>query len=560
MIAIADETILGAPSVKSSKITYLQNQIQLLSEKANYNEALKTAEQVLEFSLQLKDPYHIAEAYYAIAKVQSQLGAHNLAAANSIKALKVSEGLNNKREQAKYYLTLAHVFFTLRDSKKLLFYTSKGYAIAQELNDPDLIATYRLQISIDEIFNGALDKALVHLKESERIFLAKKDIDQLSSTYLYFRHVYFAKKDYATALFYLKKIMPLLPNVQKKAERFRVHVESAMAETYMKLGEYEKAKYYFDRNIGRIRQFMDGNDVKEMYHIGATIYEHTGKPNIALQYLKQYKVVNDSANNVLMKKAIHETEIKYQTSIKEKAISEQKLQLANKNNELQQKNKYIIFGAIAFIVLILGAIIIYLIYRNKNQAIELSLLKAQIHPHFLFNTLNNLYALTMSKADEAPGVVLGLSSILRYILYECNTLKVDLKKEMDMIATYISLEQTRYEHRLEVNINIDGDLSDKQIAPLLILPLVENAFKHGVSKLVNDAFINIEAKVKGNKFIFKISNNKPEETKKDLDSSKYGNIGLLNIQRRLNILYPKKHHLKITTDEEIFLVVMELVI
>ena len=542
----------------NNEMEYLKVYSILLSRQSKHQEARKHAASLLALSLRHKDRHQIAEAYHIMATVCQIAGDLNHAAANVIKAIKVSEGLNNKKEQALYYYNLGNVFFNLREPDKALLYANKGYLLARQINNPDLMAGYRLRISMHEMMAGHTERALKLLKESEQFFLQRKDVDQLSDTYLYFSHVYFEQKNYPAALAYVKKIIPLLPDIKVQKRRFNMHVESAMAEIYMKLGEYKIAQTYFDRNISQVDQYMDANDTKEMYQIGATIYENVGDLKRSLAYLKQHKKLSDSVNNVRLKSAIHEIEIKYQTSIKEKALAQQKLQLANKNIEIEQKNKYLFYGLIGFILVILTVVIIYLIYRNKNQSIELSLLKAQIHPHFLFNTLNNLYALTLNKADEAPAVVLGLSRILRYILYECNALKADLKKEMDMIAAYISLEQTRYEHRLEVNVNIRGELTNKQIAPLLILPLVENAFKHGVSKLMDDAWINIDANVKGDRFIFKISNNTPEEVKVDPSALQYGNIGLMNIQKRLHILYPKKHRLKITNDQEIFLVVMEL--
>jgi len=118
--------------------------------------------------------------------------------------------------------------------------------------------------------------------------------------------------------------------------------------------------------------------------------------------------------------------------------------------------------------------------KEKLEA-ELKFLKAQINPHFLFNTLNNLYALTLKKSNKAPEIVLKLSSLLDYMLYECNAPFVSLDKEIQLIKNYISLEKLRYGNRLKIDFTVEGNTSEKQIAPMLILPLVENCFKHGAS-------------------------------------------------------------------------------
>ncbi|MBW4890978.1 histidine kinase [Mucilaginibacter sp. HMF5004] len=198
-------------------------------------------------------------------------------------------------------------------------------------------------------------------------------------------------------------------------------------------------------------------------------------------------------------------------------------------------------------------------YERKQAAIqaELRALKGQVHPHFLFNTLNNLYALTLNQSPKAPGVVIGLSDMLRYMLYECNADKVNLKKEVIMLQHYMDLEKIRYEDRLEMNFNIDGNLDDKMIAPLMLLPLVENAFKHGTSEMTGDTWINIDLNVTGNKLKFKVSNSKPETVAADAGKH-YGNIGIQNIKKRLELLYPSTYQLKIMDDEDVFLVMLEL--
>jgi len=198
-------------------------------------------------------------------------------------------------------------------------------------------------------------------------------------------------------------------------------------------------------------------------------------------------------------------------------------------------------------------------YERKQAAVraELKALKAQVHPHFLFNTLNNLYALTLNNSPKAPGVVLGLSDMLRYMLYECNADKVSLNKEVLMLQHYIGLEKIRYEDRLNLNFTIDGELDDKLIAPLMLLPLVENAFKHGTSEKVGAAWINISLEVAAKQLKFKISNSKPDVTEGEEDKYR-GNIGLQNIKQRLELLYPTTHQLKIMDEEEAFLAVLEL--
>ncbi|WP_295768064.1 histidine kinase [uncultured Mucilaginibacter sp.] len=200
------------------------------------------------------------------------------------------------------------------------------------------------------------------------------------------------------------------------------------------------------------------------------------------------------------------------------------------------------------------------LWAERKQAAlqaELSALKAQVHPHFLFNTLNNLYALTLSNSPKSPEVVLGLSDILRYMLYECNTENASLKQEILVLQQYISLEKLRYEDRLDLTFNIEGDLDDKYIAPLIMLPFIENAFKHGTSETQGQVWININLLVSGNVLKFKVSNSKPDDLPADAGKH-HGHIGLQNVQKRLDLLYPSAYQLKIFDDDEAYLVVLQI--
>lgn len=198
-------------------------------------------------------------------------------------------------------------------------------------------------------------------------------------------------------------------------------------------------------------------------------------------------------------------------------------------------------------------------YERKQAALqaELNALKSQVHPHFLFNTLNNLYALTLKNSPKSPQVVLGLSDLLRYMLYECNSERVSLRQELQMLKQYVELEKLRFEDRLDLSFTIEGEANNKLIAPLMLLPLVENAFKHGASEALGDAWININMRLAGNELKFKISNSKATDAV-TAGSKHFGNIGLTNLRKRLELLYPGMHKLKILDDDDAFLAILEL--
>ncbi len=185
------------------------------------------------------------------------------------------------------------------------------------------------------------------------------------------------------------------------------------------------------------------------------------------------------------------------------------------------------------------------IEKEKIQA-ELSFLKSQINPHFLFNTINDIYALTYQKDDRAPEALLKLSSILRYMLHEGVLDKVMLQRELSYLEDYIELQRIGFKDKLYINLNLEGKVDHQQIAPLILIPFVENIFKHGVfNDPQNPPVVNIE--ISDSDFNLYCSNKIRQQQKDNT-----GGIGLSNVKRRLELLYPDKHHFSFQHDNTQF--------
>jgi len=185
--------------------------------------------------------------------------------------------------------------------------------------------------------------------------------------------------------------------------------------------------------------------------------------------------------------------------------------------------------------------------REKVTA-ELQLLKAQIHPHFLFNTLNNIYSFSLDRSPKTPELVLKLSSLLSYMLYDCRTEEVRLEKEVEIMRNYIDLEKERYGDKIEISWNVEGDIEGKFISPLLMLPFLENAFKHGASEQIEKPWLGVDISTLNGTLKCKITNSKNEYV------SNSNGIGINNVKKRLEFLYPEKHELKINDEGDFFAV------
>jgi len=197
--------------------------------------------------------------------------------------------------------------------------------------------------------------------------------------------------------------------------------------------------------------------------------------------------------------------------------------------------------------------------RLEKEKIEtdLQLLKAQIHPSFLFNTLNNIYSFALKTSLKAPEMLLKLSDILSYMLYDCNDRAVSLAKEIKMLEGYMALEKIRYGDKLEMNIRVKGDARNEKIAPLLLLGFVENSFKQCSNRMTEQPWINLEMQIENHIMEMKLMNGKPVEMEPSGDGEE---DNLVQAAKRLQLLYPASHELKIMEEPEIMMVNLKIVL
>lgn len=193
--------------------------------------------------------------------------------------------------------------------------------------------------------------------------------------------------------------------------------------------------------------------------------------------------------------------------------------------------------------------------EKKRIETELHFLKSQINPHFLFNTLNNIYGLSMKKADETPDVILKLSSILRYILYESNTELVSFEREKEVMQAYIDLELIRLPNLKDLNFRVESDMP-YHTPPLLWLTVLENVFKHGTRYIADSYFINFHYIIASNRIEIFGQNQYKQTT--NGEQAKAGGIGLANLRKRLELLYPGRHTIDITKDEKMYTIKVQI--
>jgi sensor histidine kinase YesM len=194
--------------------------------------------------------------------------------------------------------------------------------------------------------------------------------------------------------------------------------------------------------------------------------------------------------------------------------------------------------------------------KQEMAEAELTLLKSQVHPHFIFNTLNNIYSFAVQNNQRTADLIHKLSSFLSYNLYESGSASIPLTKELDYVTSYIELEKIRYGDRLDVSVNVFNPIDNFSISPLLLLPLVENCFKHGLKSTLEKCWIRIDISRQNDWLTIKIENSVGADQAPH-HPTKNG-IGLENVKRRLEIIYPKSHEFKYTHEGATFFCLLKI--
>jgi len=192
--------------------------------------------------------------------------------------------------------------------------------------------------------------------------------------------------------------------------------------------------------------------------------------------------------------------------------------------------------------------------RQEKTKAELELLKAQLHPRFLLNTLNNLYALVVKQSDKAPLMLMRLSEILSYVLYECRVAEVSLDREIGICKDYIELERERHGERLDVSVDVSGAIVGKMVAPMLFQPFIENAFLRAEAAEGEKAWMSIEMSVHLEQFFFRVINSEDADTDPGAGRAMPREIAIDNAIRRLELLYPERHVLSREKGDGVYVV------
>lgn len=533
-----------------------------------YDSAIKFANIAISYSDKLNNKSHKARALYLLGIAKKEQGLYEEAFDDLNASLKINEAMSNVKGIAEDYSGIGMLLLRMRNYEKAEYYLKKSLELKEKFGDKKAIANLHTGIATAYIPQKKYQEAIGELNTSLELLETESDEYSKGAIYGNLGRIYKEKLNYKAALMFYKKALEIGEKYKSKGIMIRIY--SSLGETYLLLceeyfnkGELYLAQKEFNEAKGYIEQqyrlsIEMNNHISRCnaYYNFYKLYEMQNNYREALKYHKLFAELNDSLTFIENNKSINELSLKKETEIKGNEIK-----LLNKEKELglaelkvKEKEKKIILLVSVSVIIVTGLLSFIFIkqYRNRQkiklEAIEkekiqseLNMLKNQISPHVMFNSLNTIYFQIDDDAENAKEMVLLFADLLRYQLYDCNVNFIEIEKELNYINKFVEMQKLRKSERCKIQINIQDNIKNFVIAPLLLIPLIENAFKYVTNDKDKENYVSIDFRRDDEKIIFKVKNSTYEESENT--DKKYGGIGLRNLKSRLDLIYTNKHKL-----------------
>ncbi len=494
----------------------------------------------------------IAMCYHNIGSIYKSRGDIKSALENYHKALYICQEVGNKQCITNAFNNIGLIYIDQGEYTIALDIYTKSIELQQEMGHTwGLINSFN-NIGLVHGKLGEREKELEYYQKS--LSLAEKSgyKQSIGRAYNNIGMVYKKQGERAKAIYYLEKSLEVLQDIEYLISRPRILRN--IGSLYMDQGDLDKAEDYCKRSLELAQEKGYTEYIGNAAEILYMIAEQQGRYEQALEYHKLHVLMEDSLFNEenTKKLAQLQAEMEYENKLREQTLKLEKKQAVEE--EKFKRYLYISMVISLLVLVVIGGIFWGLRQRliNEKLGAELSFLKSQINPHFLFNTLNNIYALVLKKSADAPNAVLMLSDIMRYMLHDSNHKRVLLETEIDYISNFIKLQKLRIGTDVNVDLAVHGVPNGLKIAPMLLIPFVENAFKHGELQQ-KDAYIKIQLNIGPAEIDFLVEN--LLRKKKEMTTS---GIGLDNLKKRLALIYPGKYKLTSTRSAKTYVCNLKL--
>ena len=541
--------------------SYIRYYLRILSRRGRYKEGLALSLEAVQLSKKLSKE-ELSIAYNNAGRMHGIMGQMEAAIRYYLKALKIAEATGNELNEMRFSNNLATVFADLADKEKCFQYASRGYQLAQDLNDADGMTYCLINIGNAEIMYKQYENANMHFHESLKLGKQIGRLDYVLVSYVKLGEIETEQENYPSALGYYQQGLHTLHYFPSPVNE--LYIYKGLASTYHNLELYDEAKHYLNKAIAISQAISNATERKKLYKLGSEIYEKLKDPATALELRKKYEALNDSMFSAQTQQNIHRLEIEYQTTQKEKEIAQQNLLIARTHLELERKNNLIYLSAAVLIGLLSALIIFYILYRNRQKANAERLMALERE--------NELKVLMASVAGEEKernrlarelhdgvGGILSATKMHLSVLRNEQDLSPHLHK-FDQAASLLnsaSREVRSIAHNLSPDLMLKYEL-DEALAIFcrsvnndylkvdfyaLGEPLkLKNNFKFIIYRIVQELVNNILKHAEASHALVQLSHHDQvlsltiEDNGKGFDAQKNSGMGLLNLKTRVQEL------------------------
>jgi tetratricopeptide (TPR) repeat protein len=611
---IDKDSLYRAFSMMNDDTVKIKKALELGTElvsRGNYHEAIQYGMEAEHLSLKLNSNKFLPRILRLIGHSLFVTRKFDSALHYSSRALAAAEEVLSRKDMANCYIDIGNIYSSQFNFQKAVENYMRALTIAEEVNDKSTMSMIYGNLAIVYVSQEAYDKAL----ESQLLGL---DIEKKSGN----KHaeanslnniggIYAKKKNFAKALEYFLESLNIRDSIGNK--RYILSSLNNIAEMYLELSDHKKSKEFSLRALGiaeetesvfntiichlqlgisnmrtkdlqraehhlEMAMSLTGliDDIEllsECYLAMSELKEKQRDFNGSLTYYKRYETFKDSLTHITANQKTLGLLAKYDSDKKDKEIKLLNIEKELKETELRQKDinqRNILIGTASLIVLmaLIGSLFFQVnkqkgrsaLYKLQHEKVtsDLNFLKAQVNPHLIFNTLNTIYVQLDDDIERGRENLLKFSELMRYLLYECNDTLVDIEKEINHINNYIHLQKSRKSETFDLISAIDENIYGILIAPLIFIPLIENAFKHLSNFQTSKNYISIKLGFVSNKVIFKCENTFVQKEPGAISNFKFGGVGLINLQKQLAHVYPGRHQFTVNKTDSIYSVELSI--
>ncbi len=534
-------------------------------DKGDYNTTLTYSRQALKISESLKFSQGISKSLIITANCLFQQGKYRDAVPVVLRSRSVNDSAGNKKGTYFAFLLLGNIYFRLADYNKASYYFKEAGAISTSINYTKGTMKSLMNLAAVNIDDNKADTAVMNLHKALEIALQINDQSSVSAIYVNMGVTYYDRSGYDSALKYYNKALQW---GKKSGDRNMIATaELNIGSALVEKGELTGAEQHLKRSMVMAKELGARYMIAENYRFLADLFDKKKDYRQALMYARMYFLLMDSLRSQETKETIEQLNLKYNSEKKD-----QNIQLLKKENENRQttlraaiKTKRLVLTASGIIIGMLVIIFLGLFRNSKLRHKEviarmekeklksdLTALRSQLDPHVIFNSLNTIYHQIEHDPQASRQTILDYADLLRYQLYKSNVDFIEMDMEISYLHKYITLQKLRISSRCKVSVFIEDDFAGIVIAPLLLVSVVENTFKHVSNTKNSGNFINITLIKKQGGIVLCTRNtiNAPDY-QESLNEKKEG-IGLANLKNRLMLIYPERHKIETLIKDDVY--------